>query len=341
MHTRVLSAIALVVLLPSCDPRKDSPQLPQGETPTTKPDQLRLLEARLEGLEEALRSRDAEVKRLKASMPKATEAEFRNRGAESFYLGGAVLCGRDPATGDFGWIAVSICPSGAGQLVIGELGLGAAAALGVPDFALQRQALEGLRGGKAAAEVVRTLLPDSGQSRNLQLGVFGTQGDGAGFHGLGLHRNSGEARGPNSFALGCEVALPELLQLLCAEFEKNQELPLPERLLAAMREVRLAPLKIPGGQVGISTSSSDRPILSAAMVVLRKNGSLDGTTERFVDVRVDLDTEPIAALDRVYRAWEKASLVARLKAFLKDVKDPSSPRTKADRSWLDKLRAGG
>lgn len=340
MRAHALFLASIVAILTSCGRDPQTPAQTQGG-PASRSDAVRLLEARLEGLTETLLAKDAEVKRLTAQLGTGGNVEFRNRPGEAFYAGGAVLIARDPATGDLGWLAVSICPAAAGQMVSAESGVGAITTLGVPNFALQQSLLGELRAGKTPAQLVAAAFPEAGSHRNLQLGAFGMNGPGAAFHGLGLHKESGSADGKDCFALGCEIVTPDLPQLICVEFTKAASLPFPERFLAAMREARLAPLRAPNGRAGIATSSSDRPILSAALVVLRKNGSLDGTTDRFVDLRVDLAAEPIAELDKVYRAWERASLVARLKGFLKEGKGPDDPRTKSDRAWLDRLRAGG
>jgi uncharacterized Ntn-hydrolase superfamily protein len=102
----------------------------------------------------------------------------------------------------------------------------------------------------------------------------------------------------------------------------------------------VAPSRIPQGKAGVSLSPEGKPMLSAALVVLRAGGSLDGSTDRLVDLRVDYDVEPIGALQVAYDAWVRASVLPRLKAYLKSTADPQGPAAKADRAWLERLRSG-
>ena len=80
------------------------------------------------------------------------------------------------------------------------------------------------------------------------------------------------------------------------------------------------------------------PAISGALVVLREGGSIDGSNDRLVDLRVDFDLEPISALTKVYEAWCKASLMPRLKLLQRDAKDKGSPSSKALTDWFERLR---
>ena len=224
---------------------------------------------------------------LSVQHPATRNFTFTNKNAEAFPAAGLVVFASDPATGSFGWAALSVCPAAAGQVVQGRLGQGAVAVLGAVRLEYLDRGIDLLASGKSPGDVVTALCADPAKSKLLQFAAFPPVGTGAVFCGPFAATRQCEARAERCLALGCELALQTIPEAACAAVAKAGDQPLPKRLLAALVEARLAPSRIPRGKAGASLSPDGRPMLSAALVVLRAAGSLDGTTDRLVDLRVD------------------------------------------------------
>ena len=336
MHSSKVAALLLTTLV-ACrqDPGKTTPD-PQAE--------LHAARQRILFLDAANRSKDQELETLKQAlasrpMPVSQPAlEYRNATGEPEYVGGLVLLARDPDSGDLGWIAFSTCPAGAAQIVAGRAGVGLVATFGNPLHEWHRQGLEALAQGQAANAVLQDLCPDPSTHRTQALGVLDATGRTAGRLGLGVRSIAEDVHGDGFYIAGSELMPLQVVDRLKDEFLKTAGLPLPERLLVATREVWDFPKSLAKGIPGVVTDPRNRPAVSAALVVLRKSGSIDGSGDRLVDLRVDFDREPLAALEFSYPAWVQASLVARLKVLQRAFADPDSPAARANAQWLDRIR---
>ena len=57
--------------------------------------------------------------------------------------------------------------------------------------------------------------------------------------------------------------------------------------------------------------------MSATMLIVRPEGGYRGTSDRLVDLRVDLSREPLPRLRNCYGAWIRGYLAPRLKALIR------------------------
>ncbi|MDR5696778.1 MAG: DUF1028 domain-containing protein [Armatimonadota bacterium] len=145
---------------------------------------------------------------------------------------------------------------------------------------------EGLRllgEGLSADEVVRRLT-DADQGRDhRQLGVVDARGRAASYTGGACLAWAGGRTGDRYACQGNLLAGPEVVSAMAKAFEAGAGRPLPERLLAAL-------------EAGQHAGGDRRGQQSAALYVVKEGGSYGGYLDRYVDLRVDDDPQPIAKL---------------------------------------------
>ena len=166
--------------------------------------------------------------------------------------------------------------------------VGAVATQSYANLAYRPQALALLGTGVAATDTVRALVAgDAGPVTHRQVGVVGPDGLGATFTGDDCHPWAGGAAGDGYAIQGNMLAGPQVVGEMEAAWQAGAEQPrLAYRLLAALRAGDLA-----GGD--------RRGRQSAALLVVARGMGYGGTSDVWVDLRVDDHPDPVAELARL------------------------------------------
>jgi len=166
--------------------------------------------------------------------------------------------------------------------------VGAVATQSYANLAYRPQAIALLGTGVDAAATVRALIAaDDGPVPHRQVGVVGVSGDGATFTGAECHAWAGGTAGDGYAIQGNMLAGPQVVEAMeVAWLASAAEERLGYRLLAALRAGDLA-----GGD--------RRGRQSAALLVAARGMGYGGTSDVWVDLRVDDHTDPLAETTRL------------------------------------------
>jgi len=204
------------------------------------------------------------------------------------------IVARDSATGDLG-VAVQSHWFAVGPIVPwARAGVGAVATQSVAEPAYGPRLLGRLADGEHPQEALSAELAADPQARYRQVAVVDAEGRAAVHTGDGCIAFAGDERGDGFSAQANMMAAPEVWPAMAAAFDAAAG-PLARRLLAALHAAEAH-----GGDV--------RGRQSAALLVVPAEGDAWKTS---VDLRVDDDPEPLAALDRLldlHDAYDLATL---------------------------------
>ena len=218
---------------------------------------------------------------------------------------------RDPATGAFA-IAVATKNFAVGCRVphiASGIGAVATQALSNPFYGFN--GLNLLRAGKSPDEIVRALTAaDEGRDQR-QVHVMDAAGRIAAHTGKDCVDWCGHTSGENFSVAGNMLAGPAVIAETANAYVANAALPLPRRLIAAMK-------------AGEAAGGDKRGKQSAALVVYREEEWPD------LDLRVDDHTDPLAELERL----EKVSR-ERWVHFSKYLPGKRNPAGELDRAKID------
>ncbi|WP_320065479.1 DUF1028 domain-containing protein [Micromonospora sp. RTGN7] len=178
--------------------------------------------------------------------------------------------------------AGALVPAAAAQV-------GALATQAHVNLAYREQGLALLRTGATAADVVAGLVAADPGRDDRQLGVVGTGGDGATWTGPGCYGWAGGQAGDGWAAQGNILAGPHVIDAVRDAWLAGAALPLPARLLAALR-------------AGDEAGGDRRGRQSAGLFVVERRGGYAGTGDNLVDLRVDDHPDPVAELGRLLDA---------------------------------------
>jgi len=168
-------------------------------------------------------------------------------------------------------------------------GVGAVATQSYANLAFRPQALTLLGTGVAPEHAVRALIAgDAGQVEQRQVGVVGPTGEGATYTGRECHPWAGGTAGDGYAIQGNILAGPQVVAEMEATWQASAagSATLPERLVAALRAGDLA-----GGD--------RRGRQSATLLVVAKGMGYGGTSDVWVDLRVDDHPDPVTELSRL------------------------------------------
>jgi uncharacterized Ntn-hydrolase superfamily protein len=203
------------------------------------------------------------------------------------------IVARDPATGDLG-VAVASKFLAVGSVVPwARAGVGAIATQALANVTFGPEGLAELEGGADAQAVLARLIDaDAGHSER-QLGVVDAHGGAASHTGSGCLAWAGGRVGDGVAIQGNILAGPEVVDAMQSGFDAAPGI-LPDRLLTAL---------LAGDRAG----GDARGRQSAAMLVVRAGGGYGGTTDRWIDLRVDDDDDPVTELRRLLDIWRLLS----------------------------------
>lgn len=192
------------------------------------------------------------------------------------------IVARDPLTGDIG-IAVQSKFLAVGSAVpFGRAGAGAIATQALANLEFGPVALDLLEKGYSANKVADMLKARDPGIEDRQFGIVDHKGGSVTFTGKRCFDYAGGIAEENIAAQGNILVSKATVEALVDTF-KHSKGPLSYRLVSALQAAQDA-----GGD--------RRGRQSAALLVIRKNGSYGGYNDRYIDLRVDDDPQPIKKL---------------------------------------------
>ena len=230
------------------------------------------------------------------------------------------IVARDPVTGDLG-VAVASKFLAVGSVVPwARAGVGAVATQALANVTFGPDGLAALEGGGAAEGVVARLIGADEGREDRQLGIVDAQGGASSHTGSGCLPWAGGRVGEGVAIQGNILAGSVVVDAMLAAFSGASG-PLPDRLVTAL---------LAGDRAG----GDARGRQSAALLVVRAGGGYGGTTDRWIDLRVDDHTDPVIELQRLLGSW-------RLLFDSADVSDLLPIDTALARELRDRLAATG
>jgi uncharacterized Ntn-hydrolase superfamily protein len=195
------------------------------------------------------------------------------------------IVARDPQNGDLG-IAVASKFLAVGAVVPwAQAGAGAVATQALANVGYGPHGLALMAEGLSAEEALNRLLADDPEREHRQVGLIDAQGGAAAHTGAECLNWAGHIVGEGFTAQGNILTDAGVVQAMVEAFTGAQG-ELAERLLAAL-------------QAGDAAGGDQRGRQSAALYVARAGGSYGGTTDRYIDLRVDDHPDPMPELARI------------------------------------------
>ncbi len=162
--------------------------------------------------------------------------------------------------------------------------------------------LELLRSGLTADKTLKKLISsDSGRDQR-QVGIVDRKGNAATYTGKKCMEWAGGVTGDGFAAQGNILVSEATVESMARAYERSTR-DLPERLLAAL-------------QAGQKAGGDRRGMQSAAILVVRKKGGYGGFNDRYIDLRVEDNEEPISELERIFRLYDMIMLTREKKSEL-------------------------
>ncbi len=192
------------------------------------------------------------------------------------------IVARDPANGDLGVATASKFLAVGAVVPYAVADIGAVATQSYANTGIGPRVVRALRAGVPLDLIDAALQATDDQIALRQYGLVDAVGRSVSFTGDGCHPWAGGVTGDGYAAQGNLLTGPEVIEALADGFEGTHG-PLAERLLAALAAGDLA-----GGDA--------RGRQSAALLVVRAEGGYGGLNDRYVDLRVDDDPDPVPRL---------------------------------------------
>ncbi len=204
------------------------------------------------------------------------------------------IIGMERGTGAIGVAVVSHATGCGSEVPWVQAGMGAIATQGDVNVSWGPQALALLRDGMDPQALCDTLYKRDPSYLRRQIGVLDRRGRPGGYTGLELTGYSGGVIDTMVAVQGSGLTRGEVLLAVHDSFVVWTDLPLPERLLASLR---------------MGSVAAARPLRSAALLVGRVDPQRPADASRWIYLRVDDHPDPLAELDRLFRAHAAARLV--------------------------------
>lgn len=208
------------------------------------------------------------------------------------------IIGYDPQTKELGVGVASKFLSVGAVVPFAKSGVGAIATQSWANLDYGKYGLELLEKGLEPKEVLKKLVENDDRSALRQVGIVDAQGKSITFTGEDCYDWAGGYAGKNFAIQGNILVDHHTVEAMQNSFEQAEGYSLAERLLAALYAGDLA-----GGD--------SRGKQSAALLVVKENGSYGGFNDRYIDLRVDDHEEPVKELARLlklHRLYFEATL---------------------------------
>ena len=163
-------------------------------------------------------------------------------------------------------------------------GAGAVATQSFANVAYGLDGLEMMAGGMSAEETITALTTADEQRGQRQVGMVDTRGRAAAYTGAECYDWAGHAIG-EGFACQGNILVPGTVAAMATAFEEARHGPgeLADWLVRALA-------------AGQAAGGDRRGRQAAGVLVVRHNGGYGGNNDRYLDLRVDDDPQPIARL---------------------------------------------
>jgi len=195
----------------------------------------------------------------------------------------------DPGRQDWGVAVQSKFLAAAAVVSWARAGAGAIATQANANMAYGPDGLKMMAGGMPAAEVVTALVSADDEAENRQLGLIDRRGEAAAYTGSECHEWAGHIVG-DGYACQGNILIPGTVEAMAAKFEEarrgNGEL--ADWLVAALT-------------AGQEAGGDSRGRQAAGVLVVRENGGYGDRTDRYLDLRVDDDPNPIRKMNELVR----------------------------------------
>jgi uncharacterized Ntn-hydrolase superfamily protein len=199
----------------------------------------------------------------------------------------------DPATGELGGAVQSRVYSVGNGVLWAEAGVGVVATQAIVDVSYGPQALELLRAGVPAEDVVRIIherdpdpQPETWSKLGRQFAVVDGKGRVGVYTGPRASTWAGHKTGTNVTAQGNILAGPAVVENMVAAYEAASGQHMAFRLVAAL-------------EAGQAAGGDTRGMQSASLLIVRKNGGVWLNNDVVLRLQVDDSPQPIAELRRL------------------------------------------
>ena len=199
------------------------------------------------------------------------------------------IVARDPRTGELG-VAVQSRFLAVGSVVPwAKAGVGAIATQSLANTTYGPDGLRLLAAGTSPEDTVKQLTDPDPQRAVRQLGIVNAAGKAVTFTGTECNAWAGGRTGENFAAQGNILAGEAVVTAMADSFEKSATSgkELGQRLLDALK-------------AGQAAGGDKRGMQSAALLIVHEGWGYAGLNDRYRDLRVDDQTEPISELQRIY-----------------------------------------
>ncbi len=218
------------------------------------------------------------------------------------------IVARDPANGDLG-VAVQSKFLAVGSVVPwARAGVGAVATQSFANVTYGSEGLRLMAAGWTAPETLKQLLALDDDPAQRQVSLVDASGRTAAHTGAGCFNWAGHIIGEDYACAGNILVGEDTVEAMARTFEATQGT-LAERLVTALA-------------AGQAAGGDSRGQQSAALLVVRTGGGYGGRNDRYIDLRVDDHTEPIAELRRLlglYRLYRTKSSSEELIPISEDI----------------------
>jgi uncharacterized Ntn-hydrolase superfamily protein len=192
----------------------------------------------------------------------------------------------DPDTGDLGVAVQSKFPNVRPVVPWARAGIGAVATQSFANTSYGSRGLALLESGATPQQTIDILTGTDADRESRQVGIVDFKGRSATFTGKQCFDWAGGIAGENFAVQGNILASPQVVENMARAFRETKAT-LAERLIAAL-------------EAGQAAGGDKRGMQSAALLVVRKGGGYGGYDDRFIDISVYDNPQPITELRRLY-----------------------------------------
>ena len=193
----------------------------------------------------------------------------------------------DPSRKEWGVAVQSKFLAAAAVVSWAEAGAGAVATQSYANLAYGPDGLYMMKRGTSAKETIASLTEADEKRATRQIGVVDRNGRAAAYTGSECHEWAGHITG-DGFACQGNILIPGTVEAMAAEFERVRG-----------GDGELADWMVTALAAGQAAGGDKRGRQAAGVLVVRKNGGYGGRTDRYLDLRVDDDPEPIRKLGQL------------------------------------------
>jgi uncharacterized Ntn-hydrolase superfamily protein len=194
----------------------------------------------------------------------------------------------DPAENAWGVAVASKFLAAAAVVSWARAGAGAVATQSFAKVSFGPDGLALMATGKSARETLDFLLANDPQQAQRQVGIVDSRGDAAAHTGSGCFSWAGHKIGKGFTCQGNILTGPDTVEAMADTFEAASG-ELADRLVAALL-------------AGETAGGDKRGKEAAGVLVVRTNAGYGGDNDRYLDLRVDDDSQPVQKLKKLVEA---------------------------------------